>query len=207
MCKYFTRIWHEHNKILVKFFLDIILSIRLCIILRYKNKFLACSCKILKENWYCSCLILIVRQERESVVDSRVMNIITNDNSFKNHAKFMPDIVNILHKHAKSLQDSCKYQSRILPNLVRNFTRFICYISCQFLPNYLVRNLARFIHILSILALTTLHDLAKSCKETWRDSLCYISCQFLPLPCMILPNLVRNVARFIYYISCQFYLT
>ena len=63
------------------------------------------------------------------------MNIITNDNSFKNHAKFMPDIVNILHKHAKifqeSLQDSCKYQSRILPNLVRYFARFI---SCQFLP-------------------------------------------------------------------------
>ena len=63
--------------------------------------------------------------------------------------------------------------SMILPNLVRNLARFICYRSCQFLPwlpciilPNTVSTLARFmLHILSILALITLHDLAKSCKK------------------------------------------
>ena len=63
------------------------------------------------------------------------MNIVTNAKSFKNHAKFMPDIVNILHKHAKIFQEFLQY-------------------SCKYL-----------LRILSILALTTLHDLAKSCKK------------------------------------------
>ena len=47
------------------------------------------------------------------------MNIITSAKSFKNHAKFMPDILNILHKHAKIFQTlhelakSCKNLGKI----------------------------------------------------------------------------------------------
>ena len=57
------------------------------------------------------------------------------------------------------------------------------------------------LHILSILTLSTLHDLARNLARF----ICYKSCQFLPyLPCMILLNLARNLARFICYRSCQF---
>ena len=49
------------------------------------------------------------------------MNIITSALSFKNHARLMPDILNILHKHAKifqaSLQDSCTISGK---NLVKS---------------------------------------------------------------------------------------
>ena len=85
------------------------------------------------------------------------------------------------------------------------------------LPN-LVGNLARFIHIVSILALTTLHDLAKSCKKLGEILMLHILsiiaftlhdlakfCKKLDkihklhilsiLPYMILPNLTRNLAR------------
>ena len=90
------------------------------------------------------------------------------------------------------------------------------------------------LRILSILALSTIHDLAKSCKKLAMVHMlrilsilalqlylpymilpnlvrnlpwfiCYVSCQFLPyLPYMILPNLVRNLPWFICYVSCQF---
>ena len=78
------------------------------------------------------------------------MNNITNAKSFKNHARFMPDIQNII-KHAKifqeSLQDSCTISGKDLAT------------SCKKLCKI------HMLHVLSILALTILYDLAKSYKK------------------------------------------
>ena len=56
--------------------------------------------------WYCSFnfrsdLHVRVRQERESAVDSRVMNIITSAQSFKNRAIFLPDLAKSCTKLGK----------------------------------------------------------------------------------------------------------
>ena len=88
------------------------------------------------------------------------MNIITSVKSFKNRARFMPDILNISHKHAKifeeSLQDSCTISGK-------NLTK-----SCKKLGKI------HMLDILSILALTTLHDLAKSCKKLGKIHMLHI---------------------------------
>ena len=97
-----------------------------CMILRSQNKndasFVLVLINLERKLWYCSYRKKRksdrVRQERESAVGYRVTYIITSSKSFKNHARFMPDFLNLIQEHAKifqeSLQDSCTISGKNL---------------------------------------------------------------------------------------------
>ena len=120
-----------------------------CMILHSQNKndasFVLVLINLERKLWYCSYRKKRksdrVRQERESAVDYRVTYIITSSKSFKNHARFMPDFLNLIQEHAKIFKNLCKihaqYLARILPNLVRNFERFMLHILSIIFLNYL----------------------------------------------------------------------